>query len=289
MHTSLRLCMPKGRAKIITARLRLSSTIVSMLYRHRMLQGAMISIGLVAAMIGFLLYAHNSFSNSIGNGTIAGPPMPSGVSGNWRLAFDDEFNGDSLDRSYWADDWFGGKAMNDVSTRPSNVHVSDGDLILTLSSARSGALVDTDPSQVKPGFQFGTGYFIEARIYFSGTGASIYNWPAFWTDSHNWPTSGEIDIAEGLSKLSANYHSSSGANNQVIPGVWSNGWHTYAVDRESGMNYVYWDGKLVRSYKTNDDGALQYLVINLGTVPGHAITGVTSQMKVDYVRAWQRL
>jgi len=103
--------------------------------------------------------------------------------------------------------------MNTVKTDPSNVTVSGGDLILILKSSTDGALVDTDPSQVKPGFQFGTGYFVEARIYFPGNGSAIYNWPAFWTDSHNWPKSGEIDIAEGLSKLTSNYHSSSGANN----------------------------------------------------------------------------
>ena len=215
-----------------------------------------------------------------------GPRPP--IGGNWQLKFDDEFNGNSLNPSYWASSWAHGQVINSVTTDPSNVTVAGGNLILTLKSPSDGALVTTDPAQVIPGFEFGTGTFIEARIYFPGDGTDIYNWPAFWTDSSHWPQDGEIDIAEGLSQLSSNYHSVSGRNEQAIPGVWSDGWHIYAVDREPGENYVYWDGQLVRSYQTNDGGAPEFLMLNVGDVNGHAITGSVSQVKVDYVRVWHR-
>lgn len=212
-----------------------------------------------------------------------------GASGWGSPVFDDEFSGSKLDTSKWASSWFNGSTMNNVSTSPSNVSVSGGNLILTLSSASVGALVSTNPDdRVKPGFQFGIGCYVEARIFFPGSGTTVYNWPAFWTDGQNWPNDGEIDIAEGLGTLTSNYHSSSGANNSnTIAGSWSNGWHTYGVDRENGINYIYWDGQLVRQYNTNDAGAPHYLIINVGA--GHtAAYGATSQVKVDYVRVWQR-
>ncbi len=233
------------------------------------------------------------------NGTVA-PCIGSattGASGWGTPTFDDEFSGSSLNSKYWNNTWFSGNAMNNVSTTASNVAVSGGDLKLTLSSSTVGSLVDTDPSQVSPGYQFGTGYYIEARIYFPGTGSNNYNWPAFWTDGQTWPQDGEADIAEGLGDMTSNYWYGSSEpgiadNSGPIPGNWVNGWHTYALDREANTNYIYWDGKLVRSYTTHDSGALQYLIFNVGyggsPGDGPLATGAASQVKVDYVRVWKK-
>lgn len=178
--------------------------------------------------------------------------------------------------------------MNNVSTSASNVSESGGSLNLQLSSSSVGALVDTDPSQVSNGFQFGTHYVAEARVYFPGSGSTIDNWPAWWTDGQNWPQDGEIDVAEGLSTLTSNYHSSSGANNSnTISGTWAAGWHTYAVDREAGANYIYWDGQLVRSYATNDGGSPHYLIFNIGDGEGPTVLGSTGALKIDYIRLWK--
>ncbi len=214
--------------------------------------------------------------------------QPIGPTGTWNLIFDDEFNGISLDSTKWATSWFGGGTMNNVSTNPANVSVSGGYLILTLSSSSVGALVSTNPhGGANPGFEFTYGY-AEAGIEFPGTGGTIYNWPAWWTDGQSWPSNGEIDIAEGLGTLTSNYHSSNGANNSsTIPGTWSGGFHSYGVDRTPGMNYIYWDGKLIRSYATQDNGAPEYLILNVGS-NGSSVTGTASEVKTDYVRVWQR-
>src|ERR1700722_12856317 len=72
--------------------------------------------------------------------------QPVGVSGSWTLAFDDEFNGTSLNANNWAAVADGGESMeNNVQVSASNVSVSGGDLILTLSSSSLGANVTSDP------------------------------------------------------------------------------------------------------------------------------------------------
>jgi hypothetical protein len=50
---------------------------------------------------------------------------------------------------------------------------------------------------------------------------------------------------------------------------------------------VYYDGKRVMSYATDDDGQGQYLLVNVGNGYGPAVYGAASQVLADYVRAWQ--
>jgi hypothetical protein len=201
------------------------------------------------------------------------------------LVFDDEFSGTALDTSKWSSSWFGGGIMNNTSTSPANVSVANGILTLTLSSTSVGALVSTNPTGgASPGFQFTYGY-AEARILFPGSGSTCNDWPAFWTDGQSWPADGEIDIAEGLGTLTSNYHSNAGANNSnTIPGTWCGSWHTYGVDREPGINTIYWDGTPIRSYASNDGGSPQYLILNVGSGEGADAPGTSVQ--IDYVRAW---
>lgn len=220
-----------------------------------------------------------------------GGPAPLGVPGNWTLAFNDDFNSAGLDTNKWAACWFapGCGTMNKVSTSPANVSVSNGNLVLNLASATSGALVSSNPrGGAGTGYQFTTGY-VEARIKFPGNANGLYNWPAFWSTGQSWPATGENDIAEVLkAKMTVNYHSTSGAQNQGgVGGNWANEYHTFGLHRMAGSSDVYFDGVKVKSYPTNDGNAPQYLVLNVGASSTNPAYGPASQVLVDYVRAWQ--
>jgi hypothetical protein len=161
-------------------------------------------------------------------------------------------------------------------------------LVLTLSGSSSGGLISSDPEDAaQTGYQLGCGTAVQASVYFSGSGSTIDNWPAFWTSSYNWPSTGEADIAEGLGTLTSNYHDAAGANNSgTVSGTWAGGWHTYTLVREPGESTVYWDGQLIRSYPTADGCAPQYIIFNVGVGWGPTVTGAAGAMKVAYVEAW---
>jgi hypothetical protein len=207
---------------------------------------------------------------------------------DWSLVFDDEFSGTSLDTTRWAPNWYseGGK-MNNVGTYAANVSVSGGYLILTLAGPTSGALINT---QSNNGFQVQDGMYAESRINFPGDGTHVYNWPTWWISGTPYPAPGENDIAEALGgQLTVNYHSVSGAHNQgSVPGAWGNAFHVYGIWRKVGSADVYWDGALVKSYTTDDNGGGENLILNVGSNSSYPAYGTASQVLVDYVRVWQK-
>jgi hypothetical protein len=208
---------------------------------------------------------------------------PIGMPGQWRLVFDDEFNGNALNQDTWdaRDGW---PNQNNVTAQLSNISVGGGDLVMQLASADSGAEIATN------NFSLAVGEYAEARIKFAGNGSRIDNWPAWWTSGPNWPADGEHDIAEGVGgSLTINYHGSAGAlNTGTVRGVWANRFHTYGIYRGALYSLVFWDGRLVRSYPTDDDGAPEMLLFTMGYGGNGstAYTGASGEMVVDYVRAW---
>ncbi|MGH3743552.1 MAG: glycoside hydrolase family 16 protein [Mycobacteriales bacterium] len=178
--------------------------------------------------------------------------------------------------------------MNTVGTSPQNVRVSGGVASLRLSNAHMGALIHTTQAPGRPTLPVGG--VVEARIWFPGNGSQLYNWPAFWAnDTDNYPSGGENDIAEVLTPgmLTVNYHSPSGTHNQGgVPGRWSNSWHTYALHRLADHCDVYWDGVLVKSYRTDDNGSPEDIIFNVGAGTGPTMVGAAGALRIDYVRIW---
>lgn len=204
---------------------------------------------------------------------------PLGVSGHWKLVFDDEFNGTSLNLSRW-DPHNGWANQNAVTDELANVSVRNGHAILTLASSTSGAEIGTRNFGLK------VGEFAQARIDFAGSGSTVYNWPAFWTSGPNWPRGGENDIAEGFGALTVNYHSPTVTHmSGPIPGAYAGAFHVYGIYRGPGYVRVYWDGKVVGAYRTYDDGQPQMLLLTLGA-GNQVVTGPRGAMIVDYVRVW---
>ena len=207
-----------------------------------------------------------------------------GASGWGAPVFDDEFSGTTLDTSAW-DTHDGWTNQNNVTDHASNITESGGNVILTVASASSGAAIETI------NYTLDVGDFAEAKIDFPGNGTTIYNWPAFWAAGPGWPASGEQDIFEGLGTATANYHYAVNGNNTQagpfdIPGTWSNAFHTYGIYRGSTYCDVYYDGVLVKTYPTSDTGTGENLLVTLGASNTPAY-GTASEVKVDYVRAWQ--
>jgi hypothetical protein len=215
-----------------------------------------------------------------GGASAARSRTPRGVGGHWRLAFDDEFNGRKLNQTVW-NAHNGWTNQNDVTDHLSNIRVRGGHAIFRLASPTSGAEIGTNQFSLK------VGEYAEARIKFAGDGSTIFNWPAWWVSGPDWPTAGENDVAEGLGDLTINYHSPlGGLETGTVNGVWASGFHTYGIYRGPFFSRIYWDGRLVRTYRTHDDGQPQMLLLTMGA--SNVIrTGVAGQMVVDYVRAWQ--
>lgn len=222
--------------------------------------------------------------------------QPTGHAANvkiWTLVFEDTFSGTSLDTSKWNN--MDGNSMNNVTTVASNISVTGGNLLLTLSDSTHGAEIATNPQGWQTNqYMLQVGHYTEARIYFPGDGSNLYNWPAWWVSGPNWPAAGEHDIAEVLEggKLTVNYHW--GADYTVHQNLrgytasgasWGNSWHVYGLYRKPTSADVYYDGVKVASYATDDNGNPQSLILNIGS-SGNPMYGMAGALRVDYVRAW---
>ena len=241
---------------------------------------------------------------SAGTLFLTGQPLPAsaagplGVAGAWTPRFDDEFNGTSLNTSFWSTGWLSPGVTPPVNSYeqqcydPNQVSVSGGTLHLTVSASpcsvgghtypyRSG-MIQTDGKA-----QFTYGYF-ESRIYLPGSGGSIANWPAWWTDGQSWPTDGEMDVMEGLEGQACwHFHSPAGGPGSCSTNDFT-GWHTYGADWEPGSVTYYYDGRQVGRITTGITSAPMYLILNDAVNQPGSGFAAASTMQVDYVRVWSK-
>ncbi len=227
-----------------------------------------------------------------------GVPQPvGGAPGPWRLVFNSEFTGTSLNASQWSTGWFGAgitKGINSAEIEcmdPSQVVVSGGALQLTaihqsetcggVTQPYTSGMVTTDGR-----FSFTYGY-MEARIWMPGNG-SVADWPGFWADGQSWPTDGEIDVAEGLGgTVQGHFHFAGGTDGPIVgPGNYTGGWHTFAADWEPGSITYYYDGIKIGTFTSGITSAPMYLILDLALSNGPSVVAPAT-MKVAYVRVWQ--
>lgn len=147
------------------------------------------------------------------------PPLENG--GGWELVWQDEFDGDTLDRTKWSFDvdcWGGGNEERQCYTaRPENLQVRDG--VLSIIARRETAAGPALPARMRNTEAEKSAMkaqpFTSARINTSGKADWLYGrfeararppqgqgtWPAIWmlpTEDYygGWAASGEIDIME---------------------------------------------------------------------------------------------
>lgn len=234
--------------------------------------------------------------------TPPGPPMPM-IGGNWKLDFDDEFNGTALNPAVWNNGWFAtgpglSKHLNSDERDcydSNNVSESGGALNLTVMPTPctiDGVTYPYRASHVDTykKMQFTYGFF-EARVYLPPANGLIANWPAFWAAGYNWPDDGEMDMLEVLSGQACSLFISKKTSNQRgdCTAVDFSGWHTYGADWEPGSVTYYRDGKQFLQVTTGITSAPMYLILNNSVgLLGKGVAAAPETVKVDYVRVWSK-
>jgi beta-glucanase (GH16 family) len=235
---------------------------------------------------------------------VSNPPQPFGnVAGPWKLMFDSEFNGSSLDTYQWSTGVDGAPgitngydaAIEQECYDPAQVNISGGTLNLTAITKTEycppygGTELYTSGSITTYGhFSYTYGY-AEARIWLPGTN-SIIDWPAFWELGKLYDVSaGEIDILESLEgEACATFHNSIASPSYCSTGSYAGGWHTFAADWEPGYINFYFDGTNVLSVNSGITSSPMYLVLDLALSSKITSPDTTpATMKIDYVRVWQ--
>jgi beta-glucanase (GH16 family)/regulation of enolase protein 1 (concanavalin A-like superfamily) len=246
----------------------------------------------------------------------AAPPTAAG----WNLAWNDEFEGSTLDTTKWRH-WLPG-ARRDAVNSPSSVAVADG--ALTISTYTSGGTHYTGMISTQDTYPYTYGY-IEARIdYDSSPGM----WSAFWMQS---PTMGnpigspnsagtEIDICEHRSINSAGtnidglvvgnihwdgYGAAHRSTGYTSPNLGlGTGYHIYGMEWTPTQQKFYINGVLRWTLNNNITNSpvsqrSEFIILSsevdngswAGAVPAAGygtLATSTTKMKVDYVRVYRR-
>jgi beta-glucanase (GH16 family) len=225
----------------------------------------------------------------------------------WKLSFDDEFDGTTLDLSKWtpADPW-GWERNQELQAYVTNAfEVKDG--VLRVRAERKAARYAGKERACTLGmmttyqkFSQRYGRFeIRCRIP-SGKGL----WPAFWMlpEPLGWPP--EIDVLEVLGhepdKIYLTHHfRDSARKHKSHGGSWkgpdfSKDFHTFAV--EWTPEHLIWFVDEVERYRSEDSipTGKMYLLVNLaigGDWPGApgAATQFPNALEVDYVRIYEKV
>jgi beta-glucanase (GH16 family) len=247
----------------------------------------------------------------------------------WTLTWSDEFDGprgSMPDPSKWVpetgvgNNGWGNNELEYYTARPQNVHVQDGNLVVTAIketyTGTDGLTRNYTSARLKTAGLFTQTYGrFEARIKIPyGQGM----WPAFWMlgndiGSNGWPMCGEIDIMENVGSEPSTVHGSmhgpgySGGNPLTaaltLPAGqrFADDFHLFAVEWETNVVRFYVDGNLYETRIPSDLPAGTrwvfdhpfFILLNVavgGNWPGDPdpTTVFPQTMLVDYVRVYAR-
>jgi hypothetical protein len=216
------------------------------------------------------------------------------VTSAWDLIGQDNFDGTSLNKSYWG--VYNGTGNEGVGyRRPSAVTVGDGELRITGKGDVAGGICWCGAST--PSQTYGRWEIRYRMDKGSGYGPAVLLWP----DSEKWPQDGEIDISEipkgGRTSSSFTIHY--GADNSQVgrsDGGDFTQWHTYTLEWQPDHISFWLDGNL--TYTTTKAAAIPKTPMHLALqndvgaaghwIPGRdASTPESVTMHVDYVKIFK--
>ena len=240
----------------------------------------------------------------------------------YKLMWEDDFNGDTLDTDSWNVElhdpgWVNAELQAYVND-PKNIYVKDGNLVIQAIKEGNSYTSGRVNTQNKHDYTYGR-FEAKAKVP-SGKGFL----PAFWmmpTDESyygQWPKCGEIDIMEVMGQETNKVystlhfgepHDESQGTLTLEEGDFSEEFHVYACEWEPGEIRFYVDGKLI--HKENDwftqkpgfgEAAYPapfdqpfYMILNVavgGSWVGYpdetTMFGDNAQLVVDYVRVYQK-
>ncbi len=235
-------------------------------------------------------------------------------------AWQDEFNGTSLDLTSWGFDiggsgWGNNELQYYTNNRPENIYLDNGKLIIQAKKESFMGREYTSSRILTKGkreFTFGR---IDIRAKLP---VAKGLWPALWMlgkkiDQTSWPACGEIDIMElvGLSPnkvfgtlhwgTSTANHQSYGTNYALSSGNFSDKFHVFSLVWEADKAEIFMDDISYYKFDKSKVGSSPYpfneaffLIFNVavgGDWPGSpdASTAFPQQMIVDYVRVFKKL
>jgi beta-glucanase (GH16 family) len=207
-----------------------------------------------------------------------------GAPAGYKLAWSDEFNGSGMDLGKWG--VYEGAGNAGIGKRvTSAVSQLAGELKITGNGMNGGGLA-TD-------YKSTYGYY-EVRSRFDANSTGYNTAALLWPTSENWPSDGEIDLAEifngDTSNCGSYVHWGSG-NSQLYneyKGDFSQ-WHTWAVDWQPDHLTYYLDGKQI--WNVTNAAAIPHNPHFLGLqldVNSNGNKADGSAFHIDYVRVYQK-
>jgi beta-glucanase (GH16 family) len=231
-------------------------------------------------------------------------PTASAAAADWRLTFEDTFDGTALDPTKWVNETYWRSWLPERQLYlPQNVRVEQG--LLRLETRRQDTTYQGHAFAYTSGYVSTRGKFVQRYGKFEvrarlPKGQGI--WPAHWLLPQNgdWPP--EIDIMELLghdpATVYVSNHWGTPADHQyrtqgVVGPDFSSDFHTFAVEWEPGALRWLVDGVVRDAMSSRVPDVPMYLILNTavgGTWPGdpNATTALPQVHEVDYVRVYRR-